>query len=192
MGSWRAGCGASRTPGSGGGPGKRNGRKRRHRAPGRPHLATKALETVRRQVWQQLRQFPDKDAARRFKGARWALLKNPEDLSDEQAVTLRQLRRKGGALWRAYALKEALRAVFAGDLSEAEVGMLLDRFCSKASRSGLKPFVTLAQTLRNDDPGSWLPSGSGSTTPDTKDSTGASGSSSTAPTDSTPQTPPSP
>src|SRR5680860_1881242 len=49
---------------------------------------------------------------------------------------------------RAYALKEALRAVFGGDLSEAEVGMLLDRFCSKASRSGLKPFVTVAQTIR--------------------------------------------
>jgi transposase len=111
-------------------------------------LATKALEKVRRQVWQELRQLPDKDVARRFKGARWALLKNPEDLNDEQAVTLRQLKRKGGQLWRAYALKEALRAVFAGDLSEDEVGLLLDRFCSKASRSGLKPFVTTAQTLR--------------------------------------------
>lgn len=111
-------------------------------------LATAALDKVRRQVWQELRQLPDKDAARRFKGARWALLKNPGDLTDEQAVTLRKLKRKGGELWRAYALKEALRAVFAGDLSEAEVGMVLDRFCSKASRSGLKPFVTVAQTIR--------------------------------------------
>ena len=111
-------------------------------------LATTALDKVRRQVWQELRLLPDKDAARRFKGARWALLKNPGDLTDDQAVTLRKLKRKGGELWRAYALKEALRAVFAGDLSEAEVGMLLDRFCSKASRSGLKPFVTVAQTIR--------------------------------------------
>jgi transposase len=44
--------------------------------------------------------------------------------------------------------KEALRAVFAGDLEEAEVAYLLDRFCSRASRSGLKPFLTLAQTIR--------------------------------------------
>ncbi len=51
-------------------------------------------------------------------------------------------------LWRAYALKEALRAVFAGDLSEDDVSQLLDRFCSRASRSGLKPFVTVAQTIR--------------------------------------------
>lgn len=111
-------------------------------------LATTALDKVRRQVWQELRRLPDKDAARRFKGARWALLKNPGDLTDDQAVTLRKLKRKGGELWRAYALKEALRAVFAGDLSEAEVDLLLDRFCSKASRSGLKPFVTVAQTIR--------------------------------------------
>lgn len=111
-------------------------------------LATAALEKVRRAVWQELRQLPDKDAARRFKGARWALLKNPGDLTDEQAVTLRKLKRKGGELWRAYTLKEALRAVFDPDLDEADVAFLLDRFCSKAQRSGLKPFVTLAATIR--------------------------------------------
>jgi Transposase len=72
------------------------------------------------------------------------LLKNQADLTDEQAVTLRKLKRKGGELWRAYGLKEALRAVFAGDLDETDVAILADRFCSKAQRSGLKPFVTLA------------------------------------------------
>jgi len=76
------------------------------------------------------------------------LLKNPDDLTEDQAVTLRKLRRRGGDLWRAYALEEALRAVLAGDLSTEEVGALLGRFCSKASRSGLKPFVTAAQTIR--------------------------------------------
>ena len=111
-------------------------------------LATKALDKVRRQVWQELRLLPDQDTARRFKGARWALLKNPADLTGDQAATLRKLKRKGGELWRAYALKEALREVFAGDLDEHDVGMLLDRFCSKASRSGLKPFLTVARTIR--------------------------------------------
>ena len=110
-------------------------------------LATKALDKVRRQVWNDMRAL-DQAAAKRFKGARWCLLKNPEDLNDGQAATLRKLRRRGGDLWRAYSLKEALRAVFAGDLDEAEVAHLLDRYCSRASRSGLKPFVTLAQTIR--------------------------------------------
>jgi transposase len=110
-------------------------------------LATKALDQVRRSVWQDMRRL-DAGAARRFKGARWCLLKNPENPTDDQAVTLRKLRRKGGDLWRAYTLKEALRAVFQGDLTPDEVGQLLDRFCSKAQRSGLKPFVTLAKTIR--------------------------------------------
>ena len=109
---------------------------------------TQALEKVRRSVWQDLRQLPDQDAARRFKGARWCLLKNPGDLTDDQAVTLRKLKRRGGDLWRAYALKEALRAIFAGDLTDVEVALMLDRFCSRAQRSGMKPFVTLAQTIR--------------------------------------------
>jgi len=111
-------------------------------------LVTTALEKVRRQVWQEMRLLPDQEAARRFKGARWCLLKNPGDLNDDQASTLRKLKRRGGDLWRAYALKEALRAIFAGDLSEEEVSVMLDRFCSKASRSGLKPFVTAAKTIR--------------------------------------------
>lgn len=111
-------------------------------------LVTRALESVRRGVWQELRQLPDKNTARRFKGARWALLKNPGDLTDDQAATLAKLKRRGGDLWRAYTLKEALRAVFAGDLSEDEVSELLDRFCSRAQRSGLKPFVTAAKTIR--------------------------------------------
>ena len=111
-------------------------------------LVTGALDKVRREVWQDLRKLPDQQAARQFRGARWALLKNPDDLTEDQAVTLRKLRRRGGDLWRAYALEEALRAVFAGDLSTEEVGALLGRFCSKASRSGLKPLVTAAQTIR--------------------------------------------
>ena len=109
---------------------------------------TQALEKVRRQVWQDLRQLPDQDAARRFKGARWCLLRNPGDLTDDESATLRKIKRRGGDLWRAYALKEALRAIFAGDLTEEEVGVLLDRFCSRAQRSGMRPFVTLAQTVR--------------------------------------------
>ena len=110
-------------------------------------LGTKALDTVRRQHWQEMRRA-DATSAKRFKGARWCLLKNPENLDAEQAATLRKLKRHGGAVWRAYALKEALRAIFAGDLPIGDVEVLIDRFCSKATRSGLKPFVTLAQTIR--------------------------------------------
>lgn len=90
----------------------------------------------------------DAGAAKKFKGARWSLLKTPTDLTEPQAATLRKLRRRGGDGWRAYTLKEAGPEFFAGDLSIEQVSELFDRFCSRASRSGLAPFVPLAKTLR--------------------------------------------
>lgn len=111
-------------------------------------LVTDALDTVRRTVCNELRQLGDQDAARKFKGARWALLKRPEHLTDEQAGTLRKLRRHGGELWRAYSLKEAFRAIFAGDLDPDQVTTLIDRWISKATRSRLPAFVKAAKTIR--------------------------------------------
>jgi transposase len=35
-----------------------------------------------------MRTLDDQSLAKRFKGARWALLKNPGDLNDDQAATL--------------------------------------------------------------------------------------------------------
>jgi hypothetical protein len=66
---------------------------------------------VRRQVWQSARKLRDQSIAKKFKGARWALLRNPLDLTEDQSGTLREIKRSGGAPWRAYQLKESLRAV---------------------------------------------------------------------------------
>ena len=104
-------------------------------------LAGDALDSVRRQVWQSARRYPDKKIAAKFKGARWALLKNPQDLTEVQAITRKALRTDGGVLWRAYQLKESLRAVFAGDLPIVDVMDLLDRWCSRAQRSRIPEFV---------------------------------------------------
>lgn len=111
-------------------------------------VATDALDSVRRQVWQSARRYPDKSIAKKYQGARWALLKNPAALTDTQAATLADLRRNGGALWRAYQLKEALRAVFAGDLDPDDVMDLLTRWCSRAQRCRIPDFVKAAATIR--------------------------------------------
>lgn len=111
-------------------------------------LVTDALEAVRRQLWQSARTMPDQHIANAFKGARWALLKNPADLTDEQSQTLREMERNGGILWRAYLLKEALREVFAGDLDPDTVGQLLDRWCARAQRCRIPQFVKVARTIR--------------------------------------------
>jgi transposase len=50
-------------------------------------LVGEALDVVRREVWNEMRQLPDPAAAKKFKGARWSLLKNPENLTDDQAAT---------------------------------------------------------------------------------------------------------
>ena len=111
-------------------------------------LANKALDEVRRAYWNELRQIGETDAAKEFKQARWSLLKNPEDLTDRQAQTLAALQADGGSVARAYTLKEALRAILAPGLSPADVAALLTRFCSRASRSRLQPFVKLSRTIR--------------------------------------------
>lgn len=111
-------------------------------------VATDALDTVRRQVWQAARTLPDQRIAKTFKGARWALLKNPADLTDTQTQTLREMKRTGGMLWRAYQLKEALRELFAGDLDAATVSELLDRWCARAQRSRIPEFVKAGRTIR--------------------------------------------
>lgn len=111
-------------------------------------LATKALDEVRRDYWNQLRALGDQQAAKRFKDARWALLKNPENLTDRQAATHRELRRAGGAVWRAYLLKEAVRGIFKPGLTVDDVDLLLDRLLSRLARSRLGPFVRLGRTIR--------------------------------------------
>lgn len=111
-------------------------------------LANKALDEVRRAYWNELRQLGDQDAAKRFKDARWSLLKAPENLTDKQAATLKRLKGAGGEAWRAYTLKEACRAIFAHGLALEDVTILIDRLLSRLSRSRLAPFVRLAKTIR--------------------------------------------
>lgn len=111
-------------------------------------LGGDALDEVRRDYWNELRSLGDQQAAKRFKDARWALLKRPENLTDKQAATLRALKAAGGKVARAYELKEALRGIFAPGLTVEDVAELLRRFCSRASRSRMPSFVRLAKTIR--------------------------------------------
>ena len=93
--------------------------------------------------------MPDPDFAKKIKGVRWALLKNPEDLTDWQARTLAAIRRNGGALWRAYQRKEEPRAIVAADdLTDNGVADMLDGRCARVQRSRLDPFVKAGRTTR--------------------------------------------
>jgi transposase len=108
--------------------------------------AVKALDEVRRQTWNKLRGNGDHEAAREMKGTRWALVKNPRDLTPEQRGSLASLSKTNSGLYRAYLLKEQLRLVFS---TKGETGReLLSGWLAWARRSQLPGFVTLADTIK--------------------------------------------
>jgi transposase len=111
-------------------------------------LATKALDEVRREHWNELRATGQADAAKAFKDARWSLLKNPEDLTDRQAQTLAALTASRGKVARAWAYKEMVREIFKSGLTVSAVEKLIDRLLARLSRSRLEPFVRLGGTIR--------------------------------------------
>ena len=145
MSVWRARCRETGTPGSGGGTGETDQPRGWHRAPGRPHWATKALDEVRRETWNTARKEGFGGHARDLKHARYALWKNPEDLTEKQAAKLAWVAKVNHRLYRAYLLKEQLRQVFA--LKGEDGKRLLDHWLAWARRCRIPAFVHLAQRI---------------------------------------------
>ena len=77
--------------------------------------------------------------------ARYALWKNPGDLTNNQRTQLDWIAKTDPRLHRAYLLKEGLRFVFAVKGDEGKVA--LDRWLSWARRSRMQSFVELARKL---------------------------------------------
>ena len=107
--------------------------------------ATNALDKVRRQLWNEVRRSGHKAAATELKGSRWALLRNPEHLTQTQAATLAVIAKLNAPLYRAYLLKEQLRMVFHVGYEQAVP--LLERWLKWARRCRIDAFVALARTI---------------------------------------------
>ncbi len=103
-------------------------------------LATDALDVVRREIWNDLRRGGDKQGARFLKGARFCVWKNPENLTERQQVKLANLQKTNKRLYRAYLLKESLRAVFHADTPDNAIG-LLDGWLAWARRCRIASFT---------------------------------------------------
>jgi transposase len=108
-------------------------------------LATDALDVVRREVWNEARRQGNMELARDLKGARFAVWKNPENLTDRQAAKLAEIQKTNGPLYRAYLLKEQLRQIYRVSAKQAE--KLLEQWLAWARRSRLPSFVKLARTI---------------------------------------------
>lgn len=109
--------------------------------------ATRALDEVRRAVWNKLRKSGQTERAKALKGARWALWKNYGDLSAAQQATLAAIERENKPLFRAYLLKEELRSIFQEPDPELAKLTLAD-WLVWATRSRLPAFVKLARSIR--------------------------------------------
>jgi len=107
---------------------------------------TEALDVVRREVWNEARRAQKTTLARGLKDSRYALWKNPENLTLSQERKLAWIVKAHPKLYRAYRLKELLREVFAPGGPERI--LLFDAWLRKASRSRIAAFVDLARRLR--------------------------------------------
>jgi len=108
--------------------------------------ATDALDEIRREVWNQARRSANKQLAKDLKGARFALWKKPEKLTDRQQAKLAWIATLNAPIYRAYLLKEQLRAVYSADGVDDALE-LLDRWLKWARRCRLEPFVKLARRI---------------------------------------------
>ncbi len=109
-------------------------------------LASDALDEVRREVWNEARRLGDAAGARWLKGARWALWKRPERLSERQQAKLAAIAAVNRRLFRAYLLKEQLRLVFQEPDPAAAIA-LLDAWLAWARRCRIPSFIKLAKTI---------------------------------------------
>lgn len=126
--------------------------------------ATNALDEVRRGVWRvsrtrakqepkRPRGRPRKDApprpasaqARAVKNSRFALIKNPENLTEKQAAKLAFIAKSDPRLHRAYLLKEKLRMVFRLPYDQAVEE--LEAWIHWARRCRIPEFVKLQRSI---------------------------------------------
>jgi transposase len=124
--------------------------------------ATDALDQVRVQAWNDARAFarsqprrnpghprnddpPRHDQARALRHARYALWKNPENLTERQTAKLAWVAQTDPTLYRAYLLKEGLRYVFT---VKGEAGIdALDKWISWARRCRIPAFIQLQRRI---------------------------------------------
>ena len=108
--------------------------------------ATDALDDVRRAIWNEARRSGNTQLAKQPKGARFALWKRPENLACRQQAKLAFIQKLNTSIYRAYLLKEQLRAIYhAATINDAL--KLPDGWRQWARRCRLEPFVKLARRI---------------------------------------------
>jgi len=107
-------------------------------------LGSEALQKLRRT---EAREHQGSTKGDVLKGARWSLLKAPENRTEKDNLRLAQVSRLNQRVFRGHLLQEELRALYTCGPDAAE--RHLDAWISWATRSRLAPFKKLAETLRH-------------------------------------------
>ena len=105
----------------------------------------KAINDVRAAEVKQLKQDGYEPV---LKGARWLLLKRPENLTDKQAVKLDDLLQYNLKSIRSHLMKEDFQR-FWEYTSPGWAGRFLDQWCTRAMHSKIEPMKKVARTLRS-------------------------------------------
>jgi transposase len=112
-----------------------------------------ALDELRRRLANELRAAGKDDQAATLGSGMWALRKKPEKLTGTQRTALAQIAADNKHLYKAYLMKEQLRAVFAARGAPGRV--LLAGLISWAQRCRIPEFEKLARTLKRLRPLIW-------------------------------------
>ena len=111
---------------------------------------TDCLDRVRKRLWNQARRAKDKTAAEAMKGLKYAVLRNPGDLTERQSTALATLAGVDpkGQLYRSWQLKELLRTLLHQPAGQAEGGGKLKQWINWASHSRIPEIVELCRKIR--------------------------------------------
>ena len=130
--------------------------------------ATDALDQVRRQAWSEAHRqsknlpkrnpgrsakgesAPEKKQANKIKTLRYALLKNPENLSENQQAQIQFLTKANPQLYRAYLLKENLRLALKADPDEISDALI--KWMNWAQRCRISVFRDLRKKIKRHFP----------------------------------------
>ena len=111
-------------------------------------LSSDAVDEVRRAQHRALRDAGDTDEATVIKGTRFALLKNPWNLTRDEGRKLSDVQDNNAQLFRAYLLNQTL-ALALDCLQPKRARQALDDWLSWACRSKLAPFLKVSRTIRS-------------------------------------------
>ena len=105
----------------------------------------KAIDAVRAAEVKELKQDGYEPI---LKGARWVLLKRPENMTDKQTIKLKHLLQYNLKSVRSHLMKEDFQQ-FWTYASPSWAGKFLDQWCTRANRSKIEPMKKMARTLRS-------------------------------------------